>query len=126
MQITKVYDSHIDDEEIELFLCRTNSSSNNLLWFENRDIPKELIQSYKDSKAEHVHRDKFTSCDTDKASKFYTCFYKIRTRGIILAASNCGIIIGFTEIFGAESLTQVAQFYLDICDHFSGIHFFKN
>ena len=39
-----------------------------------------------------------------------------RTKGVILAVYNCGIICSYKVLFGSESLTQVARFYLDIMD----------
>jgi len=45
---------------------------------------------------------------------------KCKTRGILLAATNCGIVISFRELFGAESLKQVTQLYLDTFDLFEG------
>jgi hypothetical protein len=59
------------------------------------------------------------TCNTDK-SKDYSCDLKCRTRGIQLAASNCGIVLAFREIYLAETKAQVALMYLDICDNFVG------
>ena len=47
--------------------------------------------------------------------------YKVKTRGLILAVNNCGIIAGAREMFGAESLSQMAQLYLDIVDNIEGV-----
>ena len=46
---------------------------------------------------------------------------KCKTRGIQLACANCGIIYGFCELLGAESCTQVAQMYIDLCEAFNGM-----
>jgi hypothetical protein len=35
-------------------------------------------------------------------------------------ATPCGIILGMRELFGSESLTQAAEFYLDVCQHYQG------
>lgn len=52
----------------------------------------------------------------------YSCDAKCKTKeGVIVAASNCGIILGYREIYGSESCTQVGMFYLDITEHFKGI-----
>jgi hypothetical protein len=48
----------------------------------------------------------------------HTCDVKVKTRGILLALSNCGIILGYRELYGSESVTQVANMYLDIVDLF--------
>ena len=45
--------------------------------------------------------------------------YKSRTRGVALAALNCGIIVGYRELYNAESLSQIALFSLDLIEHFS-------
>ena len=36
----------------------------------------------------------------------------------LLALSNCGIIVGYRELYGSESITQVANMYLDMVDQF--------
>ncbi len=60
------------------------------------------------------------TCNTDK-SKIFSCEMKCKTRGIQLACSDTGIIIGFRELYGAESCTQVAQMYFDLCESYDGI-----
>ena len=57
-----------------------------------------------------------TSCNTDKTSTF-SCLLKCKTRGVEQACTSCGVIIGIRELFGSESLTQVAQMYMDMSDH---------
>ena len=47
----------------------------------------------------------------------FACNYKVKTRGLILAVYNYGIIAGAREMLGAESLSQVAQLYLDKVDN---------
>ena len=59
------------------------------------------------------------TCNTVK-SQFYTCESKNKTRGVVIASSNCGIVLGWREIYGAESCTQVALFYLNITNLFNG------
>ena len=120
-KIIKIYDSYIDIDDKEHFLCLTNGCDKNLVWLDKVDVHPRLIDDFRQSKKDTLNRDKFTSCNTDKDSKFYTCNFKVRTRGIVIAAFNCGIILGFREIFGAESLSQVAQFYLDLCSYYQGI-----
>jgi hypothetical protein len=46
--------------------------------------------------------------------------YKVKTRGLILAVYNYGIIAGAREMLGAESLSQVAQLHLDKVDNIEG------
>jgi hypothetical protein len=45
-------------------------------------------------------------------------YNKKSSRGIQLAATNCGIVLGYRDLYGAEILTQVALFFLDIYDNF--------
>jgi hypothetical protein len=59
------------------------------------------------------------TCNTDNA-KVFSCDHRCKTHGILLAVFNCGIIIGYRELFGKESATQVALLYLDICDFYTG------
>ena len=55
--------------------------------------------------------------NTDKTN-VYACDMKVKTRGIQLALTNCGIIVAYRELYGSESTTQVALVYLDLCDNF--------
>ena len=59
-------------------------------------------------------------CNTDKASQL-SCPLKVKSRGIVLACDPCGIIAGYKEMYGAESCTQVALFYLETCDSKAGL-----
>ncbi len=60
-----------------------------------------------------------TSCNTDKTT-VTPCEIKCKTRGVIILVSNCGIIISFREMYGAESLQQVAFLYNDTLALFKG------
>jgi hypothetical protein len=57
--------------------------------------------------------------NVDKTDAF-TCELKCRTRGLIIACNCCGIISGFKELFGAESLTQVALMLLEMKSYAAG------
>ena len=109
-----IYDSYVNLDDIELFLCNTNV--NDLHWFRKEDIPEEVYQEYKNKKTIGNSR----TCNTDKTTVF-NCDLKCKTRGLQLACSNCGIVLAFRELYGSESLTQVALMYLDIVDNFKGI-----
>ena len=52
-----------------------------------------------------------TTCRVDKDD---LCNNKCRTKGVFLAAYNCGIVCGYREIFTAESLSQVTMFLIDM------------
>jgi hypothetical protein len=58
------------------------------------------------------------SCNTWKAAT--PCEIKCRTRGVVLIVSNCGVVISWREIYGAESLAQVALLFLDTLDLLTG------
>ena len=58
-------------------------------------------------------------CQIDK-SNMYSCLFKCKTRGLILAAFDCGIVLGWRDLYGAESLAQIAYMYLDILDAYKG------
>ena len=100
-------------EDVELFLCR--KSLNGSLWFKEVDLPKEVLAQYVCYKKSFVDRP--NKCNTDK-SVVYSCVMKCKTRGILLAASNCGIILFFRELCGSESLTQDLD--LDLYENFVG------
>jgi len=70
-------------------------------------------------------KDPVLSCNTDK-TKDFGCPLKCHTRGIQICATNCGIIIGYREIFLAESKTQVAVMLLDIYDNYQSIYNLSN
>jgi hypothetical protein len=83
-------------------------------WYKKDDLPTNLLNNYIESK---TNRKLLSSCNTDKTSCF-SCDMKCRTRGIQLGINNCGVIVGYRELFGSESSSQVALMYLDICDHY--------
>ena len=103
-------------EDTELFLCRIVNGE--LRWFSKADVPTKLMEEYKARKTELTGASNF--CQIDKTN-MYSCLFKCKTRGLILAAYPCGILIGCRDMYGAESLSQIAHMYLDICDAHTGI-----
>ena len=83
-------------------------------WFKSSDVPTEILEAYLQRKRDSTH---ISSCNTDKTN-VYACDMKVKTRGIQLALTNCGIIVAYRELYGSESTTQVALVYLDLCDNF--------
>ncbi len=59
-------------------------------------------------------------CSTDK-TKVYSCELKARTCGVEIICSNCGIILGYRELYGSESCTQVGAMLVDFRENFQGI-----
>ncbi len=114
-EVLTIYDSFVSQLGEELFLCDTNFTKNK--WIERNSIrPIKQLLDFIDMRTEKQE----LTCNTDK-SLAYTCELKVRTRGIQICASNCGIIIAFREMFLSESKHQVAIMYIDIADHFIGI-----
>ena len=52
--------------------------------------------------------------NTCRVEKDVICKNKCRTKGVMLAAYNCGIICAYRELYSSESLSQVSIFLLDI------------
>lgn len=127
MTIKKIYDSFVDIDEKEIFLCQT--STNERLWFRKHDISKTVLDKFlkrKNANDQYKRQQLATVIDTsekicnvDKTDAF-TCELKCRTRGLIIACNCCGIISGFKELFGAESLTQVALMLLEMKSYAAG------
>jgi len=116
-----IHDSYIDYNDTELFLVETNKEP--LKWCVKQQIKKEILDSFvekkKKEKAAQYNKLYELSCNTDK-SNITSCDIKCKSRGLILLVSNCGITVSFREIFGAESLTQVAMLMMDTLDIFQG------
>ena len=119
-----MYDSFLDVDDKELFLCRITTSVNNngdLAWFGSEDIPSELLKSFKLSKFidDSNLQTNEEYCNTDK-SRVNTCDFKTRTCGIQIICTNCGLFVGCKELHGSESCTQVAEMLLDFKKDFVG------
>lgn len=84
-------------------------------WFDRETIPIHLLQEYLDNKNPNAKN----SCNVDKTTTF-SCDFKVKTCGILLACSNCGIILNYKEFYGAESCKQVGLFYLETSNNFKG------
>ena len=87
-------------------------------WVPKELIPKETLILFRNNK----NYSELRSCNTEK-SQYYSCEVKCKTRGVIIAASNCGLVLGWREIYGAESCTQVALFYLNLANLYVGNKF---
>ena len=91
-------------------------SSSKLKWIQREYISEDLYTAY----LFKLNRPVFNlQCNTDK-TQVTTCEIKCKTRGILLSATNCGIVISFRELFGSESLSQVSLLYLDTLDNYMG------
>ena len=104
---------------LSCFLCDTNMSKNKWL---RRDKMKPFIVL---DDFLIASKEPSSTCNTVK-SDVLPCQLKCRTRGIQIFATNCGIILGWCEIFGSESLTQVAQFMRNLFDSYEGKYIILN
>ncbi len=103
-------------DEQEIFLCRCKDET--LVWVSRLDVPVEIFETYSSNNQVEGHEENI-HCNNDK-TKVYTCLLKCKTIGILIAASPCGVILGLRELYGSESPTQTAYFYLDLVDNYEG------
>ena len=88
------------------------------------DIPDEVLKLYLQSIT--LDSGETPICPIDKTiDNSYSCLFKVKTRGLILAAWNCGLLVAWRDMYGAESLTQIAYMYLDIADSYQGYKIFN-
>ena len=112
-----ICDSYITIDETEIFLCRTISDT--LIWVSRSDIPAAMLEIFLPVAYNKLHDGIKPPCNNDK-TRVFSCLLKCKTIGILIAATNCGMIIGSRELYGSESPTQAAAFYLDLCDYYVG------
>ena len=110
-----IHDSFSDQEDRLLFLVSYISDKLNFFWLSekqlqasrNRDFSKAIFEQ-KNKQLNNNHTDKlFSSCEN-----------KARTKGILISSTNCGIVTGFKEIFGSESLSQVSAFCCELVNYY--------
>ena len=86
-------------------------SDNSPFWATENQIPNSILKSFlTESQKNNI------SCKTLKSFAL-PCDKKSRTVGEFLAVYNCGIICGFREIFGSETLVQTACFLMEVYDN---------
>jgi hypothetical protein len=99
-----IYDMWISPKDIQLFLVKT--SKNQMKWLTTSQITKleynKFIETYTSVQDDHI-ANCVKTCNTLKTQP---CLLKCKTRGILLAVSNCGVVMSFRELFGGESLSQ--------------------
>ena len=111
----EIYDSFVNFEDEEIFFVRGIDYDHR--WVKAESLPIELLDEFRTKK----NRGRSTSkCNTDKTAQ-YTCDVKVKTCGLLLACTPCGIILNVKEFYGAESCPQVALFYLETRKNFEGI-----
>jgi hypothetical protein len=91
-------------------LCKTNTDPHK--WLTSKQIPIEIMTHFKETRL-----NKISSCNTSKEN-VYSCQLKSRTVGIQISCCNCGIVHCWKELYGAESLSQVALLLVEIKEQF--------
>ncbi len=112
--VTEICDSYLTYADEEMLYCKTNLVR--LKWLLKKNVSQDMYNTFAKKNV-----DSFTSCNTDK-TKVFSCENKCKTRGVVVAAFNCGIVLSFREIFGSESLTQIGLMYLDTISAYSGMY----
>ena len=124
-----MFDSFVDVDDSEIFLCKITrkGQASDHAWFNSRDIDTKMIKDYRCSKdaASNESKSSEVSCNTDK-SKVYTCELKSRTCGLQIICSNCGIILGYKDLLGSESCSQVAKLLVSFKRDFGGDKLYLN
>ena len=123
--VIQIHDVYCADEESEEYIPRTalflvQLKSNKVAWVNRGSVTKYHLDMYRNEMIQKeinsVQKKQVAAeilCDTNKEERF-PCYSKTKTRGIMLATFNCGIITGYRELFGSESISQVVLFYLDL------------
>ncbi len=98
-----------DNDDNLLYLVESiEQSIDNLYWLKKINIPNNVFNDFLKSLGEREEIEVYDqiSCNTNK--HFKTPFSnKGRTHGTLIAAFNCNIVIGYRELYGSESITQV-------------------
>jgi hypothetical protein len=106
-----------DDDEDEnniniLYLIETSETRKPLCWVKIEALDKKMLSDFNETRLKNTEIDAFEdiSCRTNK--NFGIPFLnKKRTRGLLISSFNCGIINGYRELFGSESVRQVVLFF---------------
>jgi len=109
-----IHDTFVDKNDVLLLLVDYTEIMSHF-WVTSKQIMASKIESYIEQLKDFQQHDKLT-CNS---SKLYTlpCLKKTRTVGMFLGCFNCGIINGYREIFGTETIAQAAAFLLNLIDN---------
>ena len=85
---------------VHLFLVI--SSIGQLIWVFREKIDSQILKQFENKRdiVDRVETREYEAidyCNTEKINNFH-CTIKVKTRGILLACTNCGIVIGAREI----------------------------
>ena len=108
-----------DDENNALYLVESvDNYVDNFYWLKKEQIPIEIYNTFLKELISREGLDEYDeiTCNTNK--HFCTPYSKKnRTKGLLISAYNCGIINGFRELYGSESISQVVLYYLDLISY---------
>ena len=110
----EICDCFVNQDDQLLYLM---NKKDKIFWLEESFIPKDKIDTFMSiwkNSAENMLTN--TMCRVNKEKDETPCLKKTRTKGMLLAVYNCGIIGSYKEIFCSESLSQVSFFLFDILD----------
>lgn len=109
-----IYDSFIDKNDDLLLLVNYSNVKTDYFWVTKKQIQASKVDAYIEQLALLIPSDYL--CNSSKLLVL-PCIKKSRTVGLFLGVYNCGIIISYKEIFGHETLSQAASFFMEIIDN---------
>ncbi len=108
-----IHDSFTDREEKLLFFVSYTSDASSFFWLSEKQLLASRVIDF--SRIILEHKKKYLN--KNKCDKLaLVCEKKARSKGILIASTNCGIVTGYKEIFGSESLSQVSAFCCELVD----------
>ena len=111
----KIHDTFLDEKDRLLYLLTYNKK---IFWLEESRIPIDVLNNFLLLWKNSYVSESSESCNIRKdIDSDIPCKNKTRTKGVLLAVYNCGIIGSYKEIFNDESLLQVSLFLLDFLNY---------
>ncbi len=110
-----VHDSFYDQEDRFLLLVSYKDETN-YFWLTEKQLKAARNTDF--NSEIDAQREKYFSRKNSK-EVYKNCEKKARTKGILISSSNCGIITGYKEIFGSESLTQTSAFCCELINYYA-------
>jgi hypothetical protein len=106
-----------DEDDELLYLTEVNSSERKYLWVREEDVPAEMLREFQEkyNSRLQVALNNGVSCYSNVDFKQFIGF-KEQTVGVLISIYNCGVVSGYREIFGSESLSQASLFLMDLID----------
>jgi len=115
-QLDTIVDHDNDNEENVLYLVESEVEYlDSFYWLKKQYLPIDIYSEFIKELNARENLDIYDeiSCNTNK--HFCTPYTKkSRTKGLLISAYNCGIVNGYRELYGSESISQVTLYYLDI------------